>query len=46
MNMVGKHPARTVPVGVGGGGQERAGRCMGWKDKEHRREKRGVQYEC
>lgn len=24
-------------------GQEQAGRCMGWKDKEHHREKRGVQ---
>lgn len=31
-------PSPAVPLGASRG-QEQARRCMGWKDKEHRREK-------
>lgn len=47
MNMAGEHPACPGGLAVqhhASRGQEQAGCCMGWKDKEHRREKkRGVQ---
>ena len=45
MNIAGKHQAcSAAAVQLSASrGQEQAGRCMGWKDKEHRREKQGVQ---
>lgn len=45
MNMAGKHQACSCPAIQlsASRGQEQARCCMGWKDKEHRGEKRGVQ---
>lgn len=46
VNMAGKRPACPVlqhSVAQRQQGAEQAGRCMVWKDKEHHREKQGVQ---